>query len=54
MTGSKEIASCKHSQLLLAYSISQSRWTREGKRAATRQYNEYGEAPHGAADKVNA
>jgi hypothetical protein len=35
-------------------SISQSRWKREGKRAATRQYNEYGEAPHSAADKVNA
>jgi hypothetical protein len=35
-------------------SISKSRWKREGKRSATRQYNEYGEAQHSAADKVNA
>jgi hypothetical protein len=39
---------------LICYSISKSRWKREGKRAATRQYNEYGEAPHSVADKVNA
>jgi hypothetical protein len=36
------------------YSISQSRWKREGKGAATKHYNEYGEAPHNATDKVNA
>jgi hypothetical protein len=39
---------------LCSYSISKSRWKREGKRAATRQYNEYGEALHSVADKVNA
>ena len=37
-----------------AYSISKSRWKREGKRAATRQYTTYGEEPRSAADKVNA
>jgi hypothetical protein len=35
-------------------SISKSRWEREGKRAATRQYIEYGEEPRSVADKVNA
>jgi hypothetical protein len=37
-----------------ANSISKSRWKREDKRAATRQYREYGEEPRSAADKVNA
>ena len=37
-----------------ANSISKSRWEREGKRAATRQYIEYGEEPRSTADKVNA
>jgi hypothetical protein len=37
-----------------ANSISKSRWEREGKRAATRQYVKYGEEPRSAADKVNA
>ena len=36
-----------------ANSISKSRWKREGKRAATRQYTKYGEEPRSAADKVN-
>jgi len=36
-------------------SISKSRWEREDKRAATRQYIiQYGEEPRSAADKVNA
>ena len=36
-----------------SHSISKSRWKREGKRAATRQYMEYGEERRSAADKVN-
>ncbi len=36
------------------YSIFKSRWKREGKRAATRQYSEYGEEPHSVADEGNA
>jgi hypothetical protein len=37
-----------------AHAVSKSRWERDGKRAATRQYATYGEEPRSVADKVNA